>query len=273
MKQDKEIILFPILSAISSMILFVILLVPFLATVFLERLNLGGLTIYFGVFLFYFAAAFTSTFFNAGIVHIAKTRFEGGDATFMDGIKIGFTHFSALFRWSLLTATVGLILNILQSNAREQKGIIGIIGSIIVSLIGFAWAIVSIFVVPSIVIKGLGPIDALKQSAKTVKKTWGESLIKYYGLGMVKAALIGVGMLILAVPGGLLFMAGAWVAGGLLVGLFILYLVIVSVIFSSANMVYDTALFMYAHGGKVAHGFTKDELAHAFVHKKGKSHI
>ena len=268
MKQDKEILLFPILSGIFSIILFLIFVFPFFVAAFVKK-SVGGepLLLYLGIFAFYFIVTFTTVFFNAGVVHIAKTRFEGKNATFMEGIKAGFKNIGKLIQWALVSATIGLILNILSSKAEQQKGILGLIARMAVSLIGLAWAIVSVFVVPAMVLKGIGPFSALKQSAMAIKKTWGESLIRYYGLGLTKLVCTVIGGLILLLPGILILLGGS-LYGLVLIGLFVVYFMILSIIFSSANTIFNTALFMYADSGKVPGAYSKETLGRAFK-KKG----
>lgn len=264
MKKDKEILLFPILSSIFSVVLFLVFFLPFLLS--LETKESPGGIGFVGVFIFYFLVTFAAVFFNAGVVHITKTRFEGGDATFSDGIKVGLKHLKQIVAWSLLSATVGLILNILE---RQSRGGTGIFARVAIRLVGAAWAIVSLFVVPAIVLKGYGPVKALKSSARAVKKTWGEALIKYYGLGIARMAFILAGVFFLFLPGiGLGFGLELFGVGLVLVGIFIVYLVLVLIIFSSANTVFNTALFMYADTGKIPEFYTKEELGHAFVKKK-----
>tara|TARA_Y100000310_G_C20704331_1_gene833683 strand:+ start:11602 stop:12492 length:891 start_codon:yes stop_codon:yes gene_type:complete len=270
MSHDKEIILFPILSAVFSIVLFLLLIFPVVLSVMAGKFSTGAGSLYVGVFVFYFVAAFAATFFNAGVVHIARTRFEGGDATFMDGIRTGFKHFKHILGWSLITATVGLILNILTSQAEEKGGIAGVIGKIVISLIGLVWAIVSVFVVPAMVIKGIGPIKALKSSVKAIKKTWGESLIKYYGLGFAKGIIIGVAFLIFLIPAIIMMVGQSFIIAGVLLGIFVLIFTMTIVIFSSANTVFDTALFLYADTGKVPSFYDEEVIKHAFVSKPKK---
>ena len=81
MMHDKEILLFPILAAIFSVIAFVALVAPILVTALVTGAfgsDASPLFLYLGIFAFYFVTAFFSVFFNAGVVHIAKTRMEGG---------------------------------------------------------------------------------------------------------------------------------------------------------------------------------------------------
>ena len=269
MMHDKEILLFPILAAIFSLISFAALVAPIMATAFVSGAlgsEASGLIFYVGIFAFYFLSAFFSVFFNAGVVHIAKTRMEGGGATFMDGIRAAFSHFGKLLQWSLLTATIGLILSTLESQARKKGGVLGMIGKLAVSLIGLAWAIVSTFVVPAIVLKDEGPIDALKSSVAAIKKTWGESLIKWFGLNTVKNAIVLLLSLFLLIPGVFAFGVSIPLAVTL-IGSWILCVALVSIVFKAAEMIFDTALFMYAETGKEPAMFTKEVISGAFVKK------
>ena len=184
----------------------------------------------------------------------------------MDGIKAAFSHLGKLLQWSLLTATIGLILSMLESQAREKGGIIGMIGKFAVSLLGLAWAIVSTFVVPAIVLKNQGPIDALKSSTQAIKKTWGESLIKWFGLSTVKNAIMLIATIVFLAPGILSF--GISISLSVfLIAIWIIVLSLVSIIFRSADMIFDTALFMYADTGKVPEVFTEDVIKGAFLKK------
>ncbi len=269
MMHDKEILLFPILAAIFSLIAFVALVAPVFVTAFVTGAlgsDASPLLLYFGIFLFYFVSAFFSVFFNAGVVHIAKTRMDGGDATFMDGIRAAFSHLGKLIQWSLLTATVGLILNMLESQARQKGGIIGMLGRIATSLLGLAWAIVSTFVVPAIILKDQGPIDALKSSTAAIKKTWGESLVKWFGLSTVKNAILLLLSLFFLLPGILSFGISVSLAV-FLIAMWLIGMMLVSVVFKAADMIFDTALFVYADTGKEPAMFTGGVIKNAF-HKK-----
>lgn len=266
MMHDKEILAFPILAAIFSIIAFVALVAPVFVTAFVSGAigsDATPLLFYLGIFMFYFVTAFFSVFFNAGVVHIAKTRIEGGDATFLDGIKAAFSKLGKLIQWSLLTATIGLILNALESQARKKGGIIGLIGKLAVSILGLAWAIVSTFVVPAIVLKDQGPIAALKSSTAAIKKTWGESLIKWFGLNTVRNGLILLATIFLLIPG-ILSVFVFFPLAIILIGLWIIVVVLITIVFNAANMVYDTALFIYADTGKEPKMFTSEVIKGAF---------
>jgi len=266
MKADKEILLFPLLSGIFSILLLLIFSFPIILMIIKDSAALNTVPIlgYIMLFAFYFIVIFFATFFNVGTVHIAKTRFEGGDATFKDGLNTAMKHIKHIIAWSVLAATVGLILNVLQSKTRQKGGIAGMLSSILISIVGFAWAIVSIFVVPAMVIKGQGPIEALKSSALTVKKTWGESLIRYYGLGLVQTLFTILGIFLFLIPGVILIFSGFFFISLFFLGLFLLWLTLTMVVFSSANTIFNTALFLYADKGEVTKYYTKETLSSAF---------
>lgn len=268
MMHDKEILLFPLLSTLLSLFLMAILIFPFIVTVIISGAVEPGaspILFYFYVFLFYLIFSFTTVFFNAGIVYIAKTRMEGGDATFMDGIRAAFSRIGKLFAWAMISASVGLILNILSNKAQKRGGVSGGIGQIVVSIIGMAWAIITVFVVPAIVIKGDGPFQAIKSSVQTMKKTWGESLVQWLGLGTVSGIIGFIISLLFLAPSLFFLFLDAIPAGLIFGGLWVLFMSIKSIIFKAADTVFDTALFLYATTGKEPVLFKKGTLKNAFA--------
>jgi hypothetical protein len=267
MMHDPEIFMFPVLATICSLIIFGMLLGPALMAVILGGEQAAPFLFYVGIFVFYFVVIFFSTFFDIGVVHIAKTRMEGGNATFMDGLRMAFSRLGKVIQWALLAATVGLLIKGLESKSKKKGGIIGLIGSLIAKGLGIAWAIVSTFVTPAIAIKNEGPFKALKSSALTIKKTWGESLVVYFGLGAVKGAVKGLLGIVLLVPAILAFFASP-ALGIVLLGLWVLMLTLVSIVFNAADTVFDTALFLYAETGVEPKMFEKEIIKHAFKPKQ-----
>ena len=87
------------------------------------------------------------------------------------------SHLRAIVVWSLFTGAVGLIIR-----AIEER--VGIVGRWIVGLLGVAWSVASVFVVPAIIVgpSTANPLHYLKTSATMLKKTWGESLLGYLGI-------------------------------------------------------------------------------------------
>jgi len=118
-KKDKELLLFPVLSGIFSFLFIISLLFP---TVIVGLLSSSGKPAITGLgilllFIVYFGLAFIATFFNVCIVYTTKKRFEGGNASFSESIKFAFSRIHLIFAWSLLSATVGLILRFIENLA------------------------------------------------------------------------------------------------------------------------------------------------------------
>ncbi|NTV23127.1 MAG: hypothetical protein HGA85_01990, partial [Nanoarchaeota archaeon] len=214
----------------------------------------------------YLGTAFIATFFNVAVVYCAKKRFEGGNPTFGEGLSEAIKRVHLIFMWSMVSAVVGLILNMIESAARESKSdLTRIILSITSSILGAAWGIVSVFVVPAMVFDNVGPFAALKKSAGAIKKTWGESLVRHYGLGLVQAAFMLLGVLVL-IPG--IFLLGIiWPIGLGLILVSVIYLVVVVLLFSTANTIFNTALYMYAEG-KHQKAFPAEIMKNAFETRK-----
>lgn len=265
-KQDKELLAFPFLSVIFSAAFILAIIFPSYFTFALFKSRELGIGEYIMLFLLYLGLSFVATFFNVCVVYTTKKRFEGGNATFKESVGFAFSKIDMVFLWSLVSATVGMMLRLIDRMA-EKAGKGGeILLYITRSILGMIWSIVTIFVIPGMVYHNLGPFDAIKKSVQVLKKTWGESLIRYYGLGLAQFAFIIAGIVIF-MP---LFMVMSPLGiFGILIsaGIGVLYLISVVLIFGIANQIFNTALFVYADSGKIPSGYNREVMENAF-HKK-----
>ncbi len=269
--KDKEMLLFPILAGAFSLLFIAAQLVPTLLVVVVGGLGLDRLgALQWGLlFIVYFGLAFIATFFNVCVVYTAKTRFEGKNAAFMDSIRFAFSRIHLIFTWSLVSATVGLLLRIIDRLAQRSGPIGRMVFSIISGILGIAWSIATLFVIPAMVYKGLGPIDALKVSVNTFKKTWGESIIRYIGFGFAQLMFFAIGI-ILAIPIFLLSLSAGVIGIVAAIFIIIVYFVFVAMLFGVATAVFNTALYTYAATGKIPHGYSKEILQNSFKRKDAK---
>lgn len=268
-RQDKEMLAFPLLSGIFSLLYLVALVYP---TIVVDALRSGGESVAFDaldyiiLFAAYVGLAFITTFFNVCVVYTTKTRFEGGDATFIDSIRFAGSRLHHIVAWSLVSATVGMLLQAIH-RAAERAGPIGrIVVSIIASLLGAAWTVLTLFVIPAMVYDDVGPIDAIKRSAETLRATWGESLVRHYGLGFIQAVCIVLGILV-AVPCFMLTADLGIEATLVVAGSLFVYLLAVVLVFAVANGVFNTALYVYATSGETPGEFDDHTLGGAFAHR------
>lgn len=267
--QDREMLLFPLLAGIFSLLFAGALLFPTLVVDAYEGQaeQALGAAEYVLLAITYFVLAFIATFFNVCVVYTAKTRFEGGDATFMESLRFAMSRIQLIAAWSVVAATVGLLLRAIEGLAEQAGGPLKIIASILHSLLAIAWSVTTLFVVPAMVFHELGPIDAIKRSMETLKKTWGESLVRHFGLGVMQFVF----MLLVIPLGYVLFMAlGGLGTSGTVAALAICaaYVLLVGLVFSAANRVFNTALYIYAEQGELPAGFDEETMQDAFRHRK-----
>ncbi len=263
-KKDSELLLFPLLSGIFSIVFILIMLFPSIISSFLSgKAEHYGLVEYLLIFITYLGLAFISTFFNVCVIYTTKIRFEGGNATFRQSISFARSKIRLIFIWSVVAATVGLILRIID-NIAEKFGEPGrIVLNIITSIIGMMWSIITVFVVPAMVYHNLGPFEAIGKSVETLRKTWGESLIRYIGLGMIQFLFILSGIILVVVLLAVLGPLGSvWMIAAIAIS--VLYFLTVLLIFSAANTIFNTALFVYSDTGKIPEGFNREAMANAF---------
>lgn len=259
LRSDKELLLFPALSALCCLIVAATFFVPAAFAGLFDHFSRDEINPVLALlgFLFYLVQYFVIIFFNTALVGAAMIRLRGGDPTVGDGFRIALSKLPAIFGYALISATVGIILRALQERA-------GFIGRWIVGLIGAAWTIATFLVVPVLVNNDVGPLDAVKRSVELLKKTWGENLIGNVGVGLV----FGVLMFVMVMAGILLIAAAASAKSGMLVvaavAVMVFGIVVLSLIQAALTGIYAAAIYRYAEEGVVGGGFDRDLVANAF---------
>lgn len=275
--EDKQLLLIPILSIFFSLVALVAFILPLKALWALmdhSSSSNSGATPWVLLFLLYFVLTFVATFFNVCAVHIIKSRLSGGKEGLSESFSFAFSHIHLIAGWSLVSATVSVIFKFLESLVSNRKGdnIVGmVVGLLVRLLIGgmeLTWSIVTLFVVPAMVYKDMGPLDAIAESTRVIKKTWGESLVRTLGMGLMQFFALLAGIIPLAVIGYLVSTTDhaiqAWIGiGAVMLG----YILVVMVVFSMAGTVFNTALYAYGSTDKVPQGFPKEILENAFRQK------
>jgi hypothetical protein len=261
LQQDKELIVFPILSGISCLLVVASFLVPLWAADAFA--NAGNAPEEFQepiawllMFLFYFVNYFVVTFFNSALIACAVIRFRGGDPTVAHGIKASMNRLPQIAGWALVSATVGVILKAIESRSER-------VGQIVAGLMGTAWSIATFVVVPVLVVEGTGPIEAVKRSVSILKRTWGESLAANFGIGLITflATLPAIGLII----GGVALLTTSQILGGILIALGIVALIVVSLISATLDSVVLAAIYLYAADEEIPSGFDSRLLKNAFA--------
>lgn len=214
LKANKQLILFPILSGTSLVLVIGSFFVITLANAGWDTDNIRELssTGYYAVlFLFYLINYFIIVFFNMALIHCTRLYFRGEEVTISAGLRFSASRIGAIFSWAVFAATVGLILKAIQENS-------GLIGKIITGVIGIVWSVTTFFVVPVIAYENVGPIGAFKRSSKMMREKWGESLaagfsfglIQFLGIIVICGTLFLLGSFIHVVVGAVLAVAGGF---------------------------------------------------------------
>ena len=245
LRSDKQLMLFPILSAISCLMVTAtiatggaFLLMPAFASAASSgqpfHPNQSPLFL-IGTFTMYVANYFVIVFFNVALVGVAHSRLMGGNWTFRDGIELAWARKGTILQWAFVAATVGMVLRTLEER-------MGLIGRVVMRIIGIAWTLACYFVVPVLAFEDLTPIAAIKRSSKLFRDTWGEKVIGGLSFSAVSFLLM--------LPAFGLWLAAIVVGGvkGLLAGfaLLILYILMLSVMMSAVQGIFNAALYRYA---------------------------
>ena len=245
LRSDKQLMLFPVLSAISCLSVTAIiatggtlLILPAMASAAANgqpfHPNQSPLFL-IGVFTMYVANYFVMVFFNVALVGVANSRLMGGNWTFRDGMELAWARKGTILQWAFVAATVGMILRILEER-------LGLIGRLVMRIIGIAWALACYFVVPVLAFEDLTPIAAIKRSSRLFRDTWGEKVIGGLSFSLVS--------LVLMLPGLGLWFVALILGGvkGLVAGfaLLFVYMLMLSVIMSAVQGIFNAALYRYA---------------------------
>jgi Family of unknown function (DUF6159) len=264
LRTDKKLLIFPILSGIACLLVMLSFAAPVLFMVLqnpqrdFDFDKLPPAVSYGLLFLFYFVNYFVVIFFNYALTTCALVRFNGGEPTIGDGLQAAVARLPQILAWTLVAATVGVLLKVIE-NAHEQ------IGKFISAILGTAWSVVTFFVVPVLVVENVGPFAALSRSIAILKRTWGEALIGNFGIGMFIFVLTIPAILLVVVAGMLFASAPALLPVGLLVAaLAVVYFLVLMAVSSAMHNIFVAAVYQYAAQGAVPAGFDERIVKRAF---------
>jgi hypothetical protein len=261
LRADKELLLFPVISAVLSILVVITFAVPaILAGVFASGVpEATGVSAagYAGLLLIYVVQYFVIFFCNTALVGAAMIRLRGGDPTVADGFRIAASRIQPILGYAFIAATVGLLLRAISERS-------GLLGRLVVGLVGLAWNLATFLVVPVLVVEDVGPIEAVRRSASYLKDTWGEQIAGNIGIGLV-FGLIGIGTL--AAGFALLLAAAATESAALMIGVavcLVMAFVAIALVNSALSGVYAAAVYRYAAERETGAFFTPAMVRSAF---------
>ena len=232
-----------------------------------HELSQGGTTTaswlgYLLAFLDYVAVYFFINLYAAGLTANVLDIFQGKKQPYHTYMRTAWSKAPALFVFSVIAATVGMILQYVVERIRW-------VGWLLSWILGTMWSLGTLFVVP-IIMTSENPsgVRSIRESVRFFKQTWGENITAKVS---VNAPLFFLNLaLMMAFVAGIFI--GHAIAGniGLLI-VVILYVIAVlalAIIGSFANSLVNIALFYYAAYHEVPPAFSEDLLNHVFIPRK-----
>jgi len=261
--QDKELVVFPIVAGIAELLIIAAFAVPFALTGSFSSTRGGSITAgeVVGIVAFYFVTYFVIAFCAAALVGAALIRIRGGDPTVADGWRAASSHLVPILGWAAISATVGLILQLIADR-------LGAAGRIVGGILGAAWGVVTFLTVPLIVAEDASPVDAVKRSGVLLKKTWGEQLTGRFAMGaifgLMALAVVLVGIVVclaLAMVSGVMAIVGAVV--------FACLLIVVILVSQTFNGVFSAAVYQFTTTGDAGPHFDAATIQSSLQPRKG----
>ena len=206
-----------------------------------------------------------SLYFNAALVFCVLRAFNGERPSIAEGLATATGRLPQIIGWGFVAAVIGFAINLIQETLKDK---LGFLGGLLGGLLDFAWAAVTYFVLPVLVVEGLGPVGAVKRSSSILKQTWGEAATGSVGLGAVGFLLCVPAFLIIALG---IFLSASLGSGGFAVALFPLafvYIVAVMTVMGTLGTVFQTGLYVYATTGRAP--FDETLVRAAFQPKQAK---
>jgi len=283
--QNKRLLIFPIFISLATIVILLFFVAPALllpndysyftaahwktlVNTFITKTGSGPHQLSFSpVALAYFAflylvSMFTATFFNVAFYNEILAALNGEEVSLGRGLRFACTRWKAILMWTAFAGLVGLIIKCIERRS-------GLIGGIIARIIGVAWSIASVFVIPVIVRdeESANPFVTLRKSAQILTQTWGESLIGYIGIGVINTIVVIGSGLTLAITIGFTTKLHHPLLVVLEGGVWLVFMMCWGYLMNVANLVYKGALFLYAAEGTVSEPYDQDLLDSAWKFK------
>lgn len=240
---NKRLLLFPIVSGIAALLVLASFAFPLHQT-FISPEGSESETVpvafWIVLFCYYVVSYFVIVFFNSALVVCAMRAIQNQPVSVGEGLAEAGKRWHAILGWAMVSAVVGVVLNMLESNEK--------IGRFVAALLGTAWTALTFFVVPVIVLERSGPMAAIKRSGSTLKETWGTALTGNFSLGLIAFLLF----LPVAVVAGIILWAGFSMGSpaGMALGIGGAGILVIgyACLSSAASTVFKALLFTYATG-------------------------
>ncbi len=261
LRAQPRLALFPIVSTLCAVVLALFFFAPIVVllaeqgwtTATADEIrDLGKPVLYTYGAVIYLVSLFVATYFNTAFYHEILRALAGETVSVAGGLRFANGKLKSILLWSLLAGTVGLIIRAIEERMDW-------LGKIVLAAVGTAWSVAAVFAIPVLIRReNSNPLAVLRDSAVTLKRTWGESLVGFVGINLAglvlafAAAALAVAIVLFAAFG-----HGGWFAM-FLGGVWLIVVVVLAYGIGLATHVYRCALYVYASEGVVPGPFTAE---------------
>jgi len=238
--REPNLMILPVLSLLAVGSAFAVLSAIVFQQGLVESLLTNDLYKYGALFCAIAISSSVATFFNAAVVHCAAQLFDGNSTSVREGLAAAWRARRRIAVWAVVAATLGTVLYIL-----DEK--FGVVGSLTRTIFDIAWALLTFFIVPVIVLDQRRSLRRqLRRSGSLFRETWGESVSATLGVSFV--------FLLVSLPGVALGAVGYFVLNGVLATGALVGgggIVVAAIVGSqTASAIVRTALYRYATTGE-----------------------
>lgn len=261
LSDDRELVAFPVMSLVAMGIVVAAFAGLAAATGSLDHLRgavdpatgqtvhhftvVDGVLLVLGMVSLYFVAIF----FNAALIEGAIQRLRGNNPTIGSALSATLPRAHAILGWAIISASVGVLLSVVRGRS-------GVVGRIALAIVGGVWAYLTFFVVPVLVVQGLDPIAAIKESSSLFRRTWGNQVVANVGFGLFYVGAI----LVAFIPAAILFALSPVV--GIVIGA--ITIAFAYSVVAALEGIFRAALYQFASDGTSPTGFDASDLAGSY---------
>lgn len=201
------------------------------------------------------------SFTNFTVAVIADAHLRGGRSSLREALAVAVRKLPRILGWTLVSLTVGTVIRVLV----ERLPFGGVIAS---KLLGLAWGLATVFVVPILVAEDVSISKSIRRSATTFKKHWGTTVAAQVGVGVLALVIVLPMVVLMMITmraaityNDMTMLRTTMVIAG------IVFLAVMGVI-GVLQTIVNVALYRFSTTGIRLHEFSRDDLTGAFQPKK-----
>ena len=249
-RQDKEMVVYPILTIAAILLLATLFFFIALASDLAASLaapSFTKVTFYLFIALFLVAAYTISIFFEGAVIASTLQRCEGKNPTIASGLRAPTRRIHQLVLWAIIMTVVAVFIQIVRNLGKGKSRGAQVASNVGATTFQTAWRLLSFFVIPIILFENTSVFPALARSKQLFVKTWGENISAQVTTSalFILLAFVGVVPLLFAI-----FLGGETLLQIALV-LFSLYLIALIIITTTINGILVALLYAYATHRKI----------------------